>query len=143
MIYTKYMLTPGVEWPDREFTPKADFEEADEAVQREGEGTTAYSLMGFDPEGERWEVLMIAYKAARIVRRTRMMFGIKLEWDGSVPMEFDRGAGIEIEKYVTNSYERVIRFGGLMVGMMAAQREDEILRAQELANRLGVVIKES
>ncbi|MDR9060659.1 hypothetical protein [Burkholderia multivorans] len=93
MIYTKFMFTPGVEWPDGEFTPKANVEEADEVVGREGEGTTAYSLMGFDPDGERWEVLMIAYNPARLVRRTRMMFGIELEWDGSAPMNFDRGDG--------------------------------------------------
>lgn len=142
MIYTRYMLTPGVEFVDGDFVPKPSPEDADETVEHEGEGTTAYALMGFDPEGDRWEVLMVTYRSTTLVRRARMMFGLRLEWDGTAPMSFDRGNGIEMVKYVTNSYETVIAFGGLLSGTLAARREDEFARAQELADRLGVVIRD-
>lgn len=142
MIYTKYMLTPGVEFADDgQFVPKASPEEAEETVEREG-GAVTYALMGFDPEGDRWEVLVLTHRQTTLVRRVRMMFGIKLEWDGKAPMEFDRGIGIEIVKYITNSHETVIAFGGLMAGMMAARSARDYTRAQELANRLGVVIRD-
>lgn len=91
MIYTKFMLTPGVEWPpDGEFTPKSSTQDADEAIEREGEGTQAFAMMGFDPEGDRWEVLMVAGSHHGIVRRVLMMFGVCPEWDGTAPIEFDR-----------------------------------------------------
>lgn len=143
MIYTKYMLTPGVEFADDgQFVPKASHEEADETVEREGDAVTAYALMGFDPVGDRWEVLMLTYRQTTLVRRVRMMFGLRLAWDGNAPMEFDRGSGIEIVKYLTNSHETVIAFGGLLSGMMVARRDHEYARAQELADRLGVIIRD-
>lgn len=95
MIYTRYMLTPGVEFVEGDFVLKASPEDADDTVAREGEGTSAYALMGFDPEGDRWEVLMVTYHPTTLVRRVRMMFGLKLAWDGSSPKEFDRGEGTE------------------------------------------------
>lgn len=143
MIYTKYMLTPGVEFADDDqFVPKTSPEDADETVEREGDAVTACALMGFDPEGDRWEVLMVTYRPTTLVRRVRKMFGLRLEWDGNAPMEFDRGSGIEIYKYITNSHETVIAFGGLLYGMIAATRDHEYARAQELAGRLGVVIRD-
>lgn len=142
MIYTGYMLTPGVEFVEGDFVPKPSPEDADETVEHEGEGTTAYALMGFDPEGGRWEVLMVAYRPTTLVRRVRMMFGLRFEWDGSAPMNFDRGDGIEIVKYARNSLETAIAFGGLMSGMPGARKEWEFARAQELADRLGVVIRD-
>lgn len=141
-IYTGYLLTPGVEFADGDFVPKASPEEADEVVDREGEGSTAYALTGFDTEGDRWEVLMVTYRPTTLVRRVRMMFGLRLEWDGSAPMNFDRGDGIEIVKYARNSLETAIAFGGLMSGMPGARKEWEFARAQELADRLGVVIRD-
>ncbi len=141
-IYTGYLLTPGVEFADGDFVPKASPEEADEVVDREGEGSTAYALTGFDTEGDRWEVLMVTYRPTTLVRRVRMMFGLRLEWDGSAPMNFDRGDGIEIVKYARNSLETAIAFGGLMSGMPGARSEHEFARAQELADRLGVVIRD-
>jgi hypothetical protein len=142
MIYTKFMFSPGVEWPDGEFTPKASSSEADEAIEREGEGTKAFALMGFDPDADRWEVLSVAYSKHGLVRRTGMMFGLDLKWSGDAPLEFDRGEGIEIDRFITHDGQDVIAFHGLMIGMMAATREDEKLRAQILAARLGVTIKE-
>lgn len=141
-IYTGYLLTPGVEFADGDFIPKASPEEADEVVDREGDAVAAYALMGFDPKGDRWEVLMVTYRPTTLVRRVRMMFGLRLEWDGSAPMNFDRGDGIEIVKFITHSGETVIAFGGLQYGMIEARRDDEFARAQELANRLGVVIRD-
>jgi hypothetical protein len=142
MIYTKFMFAPGVEWPDGEFSPKASSGEADEAVEREGEGTKAFALMGFDLDADRWEVLSVAYSRHGLVRRTGMMFGLDLEWSGDAPLEFDRGEGIEIVRYITHSCETVIAFYGLMTGMISAESEDEKLRAEILAARLGVTIKE-
>jgi hypothetical protein len=141
MIYTKFMFAPGVEWPDGEFSPKASSKEADEAVEREGEGTTAFALMGFDLEADRWEVLSVAYSRHGLVRRTCMMFGLDLEWSGDAPLEFDRGQGIRIARYTTHSGDTVIAFSGLMAGMVAARSADEMLRAEMLAKRLGVTIK--
>jgi len=143
MIYTLYMLTPGVESAG-DFIPKATTEDAVEVIEREGEDAAiAYALMGFDPEGDRWEVLMVRASYPNLVRRVRKMFGLAwLEWDGDAPMEFDRGSGIEITKYVTHAGESVISFGGLMSGMIAAKRDYEFARAEELARRLGVVIRD-
>jgi hypothetical protein len=142
MIYTKYMLVPGVEWTDGEFSQKVSPEEADEAVEREGEGTTAFALMGFDPDADRWEVLSVAYSRHGLARRTCMMFGLDLEWSGDAPLEFDRDQGIGVTRYTTHSGETVISFSGLMVGMVAARSADEKLRAEMLAKRLGVTIKD-
>lgn len=140
-IYTSYLLTPGIEF-DSDFVPKASPEDADEAIEREGEGTTAYAMMGYDPEGDRWEVLMVTYRPTTLIRRVRMMFGLKLEWDGDAPLEFDRSQGVEMTKYTTHNGDPVIAFSGLMVGMVAARSEDEMLRAETLAARLGITIKE-
>lgn len=121
MIYTRFMLTPGVEWPDGDFTPQPSTGAADEAVEREGEGTTAFALMGFDPEGDRWEVLSVAYRPTTIVRRVRMMFGVDAPIDEIAwPIEFDRAYGIDAAMYRNQRGERVIVFGGLLSGMMAA-----------------------
>ncbi|QXP89648.1 hypothetical protein [Methylococcus capsulatus] len=57
-MYAKYMFTPGVKWPDGDFSPKPSLQDADEAVEREGEGTAAHALMGFDPEDGLWDVLV-------------------------------------------------------------------------------------
>ncbi|WP_126448362.1 hypothetical protein [Sulfuricystis multivorans] len=144
MIYTKYMFTPGIKWPDGVFSPTASVEDSDNRVEREGEGVTAFALLGYDPEGDRWEVLVVCHSSHGLKRRVRMMFGLDIEWSGDAPLEFDRGQGIDIEEYVTHIGERVIRFGGLMVGMVAAYQHDQSawLRAHELARRLGVTIRQ-
>ncbi|TXF11148.1 hypothetical protein [Pelomicrobium methylotrophicum] len=148
MIYTKFMLTPGAKWPEdwldgAEFTPKPSLQDADEVVEREGEGTTAFALMGFDPEGDRWEVLMVAYRHTTLVRRVNMMFGTDTEWDGQAPMELDRGEGIEAVEYTTIDGRRVRVWGGLMAGTIAAYQDHSPswLRFEALANRLGVTIR--
>lgn len=143
MIYTKFMLTPGVEWLDGDFTPKSSPQDADEAVEREGEGTSAFALMGFDPDGERWEVLVVGYSYHGIVRKTCMMFGLDIEWDGQAPMEFDRGEGIVAYEYETHDIKRVRAWSGLMVGCLAAYATDKAdwLRFEVLAKRLGVTIR--
>lgn len=141
MIYTKFMLCPGVEWPDGGFTPKPSPQDADEAVEQEREGVSAFALMGFDPEGDRWEMLSVAYRPTTLVRRVRMMFGIDLEWDGQAPEEFDRGEGIEAVEYTTEG-RRVRAWGGLMAGTIAAYQyhPPSWRRFEELAKRLGVTI---
>lgn len=144
MIYTKYMFTPGIEWPDDGFSPTASVEDSDDRVEREGEGVTAFALLGYDPEGDRWDVISVAYRPTTILRRTRMMFGLNIEWDGDAPLEFDRGQGIKMTKDTTRSGESVISFSGLMIGMVAAYEKDQgqWLRAHILAERLGVTIEE-
>lgn len=155
MIYTKFMLTPGVQWVQAEsvmepdgiyFRPVADAESAVALAMecdRDGFlGRPAVALMGFDPEGDRWEVLVVAHSPNSIVRKIRMMFGLDLEWDGQYPVEFDRGHGIKINRYATNGGETVISFGGLLTGMMAARSQEEKLRAELLAARLGVTIED-
>lgn len=142
-MYTKFMLAPGVEWPDRDFTLKPSPQDADEAVEREGEGITAFALMGFDPEGDRWEVLMVTCHQTTLVRRVRMMFGLGLEWDGNAPMEFDRGEGIDAVEYTTTEGHRVRAWGGLMAGTIAAYQyhPPSWRRFEKLARRLGVTIR--
>ncbi|MBX6392167.1 MAG: hypothetical protein IRY96_01745 [Burkholderiales bacterium] len=154
MIYTKFMLSPGVQWVQAEsvmepdgiyFRPVADAESAVAlAMERDRDGFVghpAVALMGFDPEGDRWEVLVVAHSPQSIVRKVRMMFGLDLEWDGQAPMEFDRGEGIEIIRYVAHGGDTVISFGGLLVGMLAATSSDAKRRAEIIAKRLGVTIQ--
>jgi len=143
MIYTKFMLSPGVEWPDGDFTPKPSSQDADEAVEWEAEGTTAFALMGFDPEGDRWEVLMVAYRHTTLVRRVNMMFGTDTEWDGQAPMELDRGEGIEAVEYKTVDGRSARVWKGLMAGCCAAYASNEAdwLCFETLARRLGVTIR--
>lgn len=142
MIYTKFMLSPGVEWPDGDFSPKPSPQDADEAVEREGEGTTAFALMGLDMEDDLWDVLMVGYSHNGIVRKTSMMFGLDLEWDGQAPKEFDRGEGLEAVEYTTEG-RRVRAWGGLMAGTIAAYQDHppSWRRFEELAKRLGVTIR--
>ena len=143
MIYTKFMLSPGVEWPDGDFSPKPSPQDAEEVVEREGEGTTAFALMGLDMEDDLWDVLMVGYSHNGIVRKTSMMFGLDLEWDGQTPMEFDRGEGIEAVEYTTSDNRRVRAWGGLMAGTIAAYQDHPMswLRFEKLARRLGVTIR--
>lgn len=114
MIYKKLMFTPGVVWPDGEFTPKASPQDVEEAVEREGYGAKAFALMGFDPEGDVWEVLMVGTSSRSIVRKTRMMFGIDLEWGGHGPMEFDRADGVGAYEYITHDGEKIRAWEGLI-----------------------------
>lgn len=156
VIYTKYMLTAGVQWVQTDsvmepdgiyFRPMSDRDSAIELALCHGEdgilGRPAVALMGYDPEGDRWEVLVVSASPHGLLRRVRMMFGLALEWDGDAPLEFDRGQGIVIEEYTTRTGERAIRFSGLMVGMLAAWHHDQPawLRAHMLADRLGVTIR--
>ena len=98
MIYTKFMLSPGVEWPDGDFSPKPSPQDADEVVEREGEGTTAFALMGLDMEDDLWDVLMVGYSHNGIVRKTSMMFGLDLEWDGQTDRKSTRLNSSHIQK---------------------------------------------
>lgn len=144
MIYTKYLLTPGVEFGDGKFFSKPSPEDAEEVIRREEEGRIAYALMGFDPEGEMWEVVMVTARPTTITRRVRMMFGLdNLDWDGSVPMEFDRASGITAAEYTTYQGRRARAWGGLMAGCCAAYADNgaDWLRFEEVAKRLGVAIK--
>lgn len=88
MVFEKFMVTPGVQWPDGDFTPKPSPQDAEEAVEREGEGMSAYALMGFDLSCDRWEVLSVAYRHTTLVRRVNMMFKVGLEWEGGGAAEF-------------------------------------------------------
>ncbi|WP_126447984.1 hypothetical protein [Sulfuricystis multivorans] len=155
LIYTKFMLTPGVQWVQAEsamepdgiyFRPLADSTSAAElAVQHDEDGfigRPAVALMGFDPEGDRWEVLVVAYTSHGLVRKVRMMFGLALEWDGQNPVEFDRGEGIEMIEYSIDRGRTVISFHGLLTGMMAAISPDEKRRAKAIAARVGVAIQD-
>jgi hypothetical protein len=155
VIYTKYMLTAGVQWVETAslvepdgiyFRPMPDRRSAIELAMADVEdslvGRPAVAMMGYDPEGDRWEVLVVCHSAHGLKRRVRMMFGLNIEWDGDAPLEFDRGEGTEIVRYITHSHETVIAFYGLMTGMIAARSEDEKLRAETLAARLGVTIRE-
>ena len=154
MIYTKYMLTPGVQWVQADsvmepegiyFRPIADRDSAIELALRNAEdgflGRPAVAMMGYNPESD-WEVLVVCYSVQGLIRRVRMMFGIEVEWDGDAPLEFDRGQGIEITQYTTEHGEDVIAFGGLLAGMLAATSDEETRRAEILAARLGVTIEE-
>lgn len=91
--YQKFMLTPGVQWPDGEFSPKASLQDAAEVIDREAYGETSFALMGFDPDGERWELLVTGFSHHNIVRKTRMMFGVDLVWDGLTPVEVHQPIG--------------------------------------------------
>jgi hypothetical protein len=158
LIYTKYMFTAGVQWVETAslvepdgiyFRPMPDCRSAVELAMEHANandgfaGRPAVAMMGYDPEGDRWETLVVCHSAHGLKRRVRMMFGLKIEWDGDAPLEFNRGEGIDIEEYETHIGERAIRFSGLMVGMTAAWKHDEPawLRAHALAARLGVTIK--
>ncbi|MBU9211683.1 hypothetical protein [Burkholderia multivorans] len=155
VIYTKYMLTTGVQWVETAsivepegiyFRPMPDHRSAVELAMDHADdgfvGRPAVAMMGYDPKGDRWETLDVCYSAHGLKRCTRMMFGLNIEWDGDAPLEFDRGQEIKITRYTTNSGESVISFSGLMTGMVAARSADEKLRAERLAERLGVIIKE-
>jgi len=132
-IYTKYMLTAGIQWVEAAsvvesdgiyFRPMPDRRSAIELAmnhERDGfVGRPAVAMMGYDQKGDRWEVLVVCHSAHGLIRRVRMMFGIDIEWDGDAPLEFDRGQGVEIARYTTHSGDAVIAFSGLMAGMVAA-----------------------
>lgn len=155
MIYTKFMLTPGVQWVETAslvgpegiyFRPMPDHRSAVEFAMDHADdgfaGRPAVAMMGYDPEGGRWETLVVCHSAHGLKRRVWMMFGLNIEWDGDAPLEFDRGQGIKMTKYTAHGGESVISFSGLMTGMVAARSADEKLRAEILAARLGVTIKE-
>lgn len=89
-MYSKFLVTPGVLFDQDGFVPKAAMEDASELIDDTGDGHISFALMGYDPDGERWEFLMHRYSASAIVRKARMMFGVALDgWDGSFPLEFE------------------------------------------------------
>jgi hypothetical protein len=141
-IYSMYMLTPGVLWDDGEFTPAATAEEAEDRADREGYGLARAALMGFDQEGDRWEVLMTGTHH-HIARKTAKMFGLDVLWNGEFAVKFDRAYGCEARMYRDERNERVIAFGGLLSGMMAAKEGSPTgwKQAFELCRRLGLSIK--
>jgi len=100
-MYSKYMLAPGVQWvvadsimePDGvHFRPMADRLTAVELAMnhmRDGfVGRPAVALMGYDPEGDRWEVLVVCHSVHGLKRRVRMIWTLNIEWDGDAPLEF-------------------------------------------------------
>jgi hypothetical protein len=101
--YSKYMLTPGVQWvetgsimePDGiYFRPMSDRQSSLELAMEHVEdgflGRPAAALMGYDQEGDRWETLVVCHSAHGLKRRVWMMFGLDIEWDGDGPLEFNR-----------------------------------------------------
>lgn len=140
-VYTKFILTPGLQWADGAFTPKPSYEDAREAARAHEDGTPAAGLLGYDPKGEWWDVLIVD-KTEAVKRKAQLLLGIDILWDGDTPVQFERGHGCEAVMYRNKRGERVIAFGGFLAGMMPAEEGTPAWEnALEVVRRLGIEIK--